>query len=169
MHGQYVRGLTGVDWDKTWRWMQKGDLKGCTEALICTAQEQALSTNYIKFHIDKNVESPMCRMCGEKGESVNHLTSECSKLAQREYKRRQDNVARYVHWQLCRKAELEQTDKWYKHTPERVLENEGFKVLCDFNIQCDRIVEARRLDIVFVNKQAKEAMALTSPFQVMRE
>ena len=25
-------------------------------------------------------------------------------------------------------------------------------------VQCDRIVEARRLDIVFVNKQAKEAM-----------
>ena len=91
------------------------------EALICSAQEQALRTNYIKFHIDKNVESPMCGMCGEKGESVNHLTSECSKLAQREYKRRHDNVALYVHWQLCGKAELEQTDKWYKHTPERVL------------------------------------------------
>ena len=67
------------------------------EALICSAQEQALRTNYIKFHIDKNVESPMCGMCREKGESVNHLTSECSKLAQREYKRRHDNVALYVH------------------------------------------------------------------------
>ena len=60
----------------------------------------------------------MCRMCGEKGESVNHLTSECSKLAQHEYKRCYDNVALYVHWQLCGKAELEWTDKWYKHTPE---------------------------------------------------
>ena len=97
MHGQYVRDLTGVDWDKTWRWMQKGDLKGCTEALICSAQEQALRTNYIKFHINNNVESPMCRMCGGKGERVNHLTRECSKLAQCEYKRRYDNVARYMH------------------------------------------------------------------------
>ena len=70
--------------------MQKGDLKGCTEALICSTQEQALRTNYIKFHVDKNVESPMCRMCGEKGESVNHLTIKCSKLAQREYKRGHD-------------------------------------------------------------------------------
>ena len=160
MHGQYVRDLRGVDWDKTWRWMQKGDLTGCAEALICSAQEQALRTNYIKFHIDKNVESPMCRMRGEKGKSVNHLTSECSKLAQREYKRRHDNVARYVHWQLCGKADFEQTDKWYKHTPERVLGNEGFKVLWDFNIQCDRIVETRRPDIVFVNKQAKEVMII---------
>ena len=54
--------------------------------------------------------------------------------------------------------QLEQTDKWYKHTPERVVENKGFKVLWDSNAQCDGIVEARRLDIVFVNKQAKEAM-----------
>ena len=65
--------------------MQKGDLKGCTEALIRSAQEQAFRTNYIKFHIDKNVESPMFRMRREKGESVNHFTSECSKFAQREY------------------------------------------------------------------------------------
>ena len=28
MHGQYVRDLTGVDWEKTWQWMPKGDLKG---------------------------------------------------------------------------------------------------------------------------------------------
>ena len=99
----------------------------------------------------------MCRICGEEGESVNHVTNECSKLAQREHKRHHDNVAPYVHWQLCRKTELKRTDKWYKHTPERVVENEGFKVLWDFNVQCDRMVEARRPDVVFVDKQAMKA------------
>ena len=44
IHGQYVRDMTGVDWEKTWQWLQKGDLKGCTEALICSAQEQPLRT-----------------------------------------------------------------------------------------------------------------------------
>ena len=66
-------------------------------------------------------------------------------------------MARHVHWQLCGKAELERADKWYNHTPERVVENEGFKVLWDFNVQCDRMVEARRPDIIFVDKQAREA------------
>ena len=42
--------------------------------------------------------------------------------------------------------------------PERVVESGGFKVLWDFNVQCDRIVEARRPDIVFINRQANEAM-----------
>ena len=93
MHGQFVRDKEGVKWDKSWQWLAKGDLKGCTEALICSAQEQALRTNYTKFHIDKNADSPLCRMCGEKGETISHLVSEGGKLAQREYKRRHDNVA----------------------------------------------------------------------------
>ena len=68
MHGQYVRDMKGIDWGKTWLWLQKGDPEGCTEALICSAQEQALRTtgNYIQFHIDENSESDMCRMCREK-------------------------------------------------------------------------------------------------------
>ena len=37
---------------------------------------------------------------------------------------------------------------------------ENFKVLWDSNVQCDKIVEARRPDIVFLNKQAKEAMII---------
>ena len=30
MHGQYVREKEGIDWDRTWQWIAKGDLKGCT-------------------------------------------------------------------------------------------------------------------------------------------
>ena len=45
--------------------------------------------------------SSMWGMCGEKEKSVSHPTSECSKLAQREYRRRHNNAARYVHWQRC--------------------------------------------------------------------
>ena len=143
MHGQFVRDKEGVKWDKSWQWLAKGDLKGCTEALICSAQEQALRTNYTKFHIDKNADSPLCRMCGEKGETISHLVSECRKLAQREYKRRHDNVARYLHWQLCNKGGLERAEKWYEPQPEAVIENENFKLLWDFTIQCDRFIEAR--------------------------
>ena len=32
----------------------------------------------------------------------------------------------------------------------------GFKVLWDFSVQCNRMVEARRPDIIFVDKQARE-------------
>ena len=69
-----------------WTWLKKADLKSSTEALICAAQEQALRMNYANFNVDKSVESPLCIMCHEGGEGVTHVISECSKLAQKEYK-----------------------------------------------------------------------------------
>ena len=100
-----------------------------TEAFLCAAQEQAIRTNYIKHHIDKTSGSPLCRLYGKKGESVQHLLSGCEKLAQEEYKRRHDYVAKKVHWDLSKKNGLEHTEKWYEHVPEGAVENEEVKVL----------------------------------------
>ena len=30
MHGQYMREREGIDWDRIWQCIEKGDLKGCT-------------------------------------------------------------------------------------------------------------------------------------------
>jgi len=59
--------------EESWSWLPKGDLKIQTEVLIFAGQEQALRTNYIRYHIDKTVESPLFRLWGEKGESVSHI------------------------------------------------------------------------------------------------
>ena len=108
MHGQFIGETTEkVDKEKTWQWLSRGDLKVGTEALLCTAQEQAIRTNYIKYHIDKTSDSPMCRLCGKKGESVQHMTSGCEKLAQKEYKRRYDKVPKKAHWDICKKNGLD--------------------------------------------------------------
>ena len=97
MDGQFARDMEDKDKDNTWRWMRKGDLKGCTEVLICSAQEQSIRTNYINYNINKTSESPLCRMCDARNETMSHIVSECGKLAQKEYKRRHDNVGRHVH------------------------------------------------------------------------
>ena len=76
------------------------------------------------------------------------LILHCVQNAQREYKKRHDNVARYSHWQLCNKGGFERAEKWY--------ENENFKLLWDFTIHCDRFIEARRPDIVFGDKRNRE-------------
>ena len=103
--------LENVDKDRTWQWLSKSDLKIGKKALLCAAQEQAIGTNYVKHHIDKTSESPLCRLCGKKDESMQHLVSGCEKLAQKEYKRRHSIVAKKVHWYLCKKNELEHTEK----------------------------------------------------------
>ena len=68
-------------------------------------QDQALRTNSIKAKINKQPVSPKCRLCGTKEETA------CTKLAQKQYKGRQDNVARRVHWELCKKHGQESSDQ----------------------------------------------------------
>ena len=97
----------------------------------------------------------MCRMCGKCGESVQHIVSGCEKLAQKEYKRRHDNVAEKIHWDLRKRHDLEHHEKWYDHIAEGVIENDKIKLLWDINIQCDNVIEARRPDIVVIDKKER--------------
>ena len=84
---------------------------------------------------------------------MQHIISECEKLAQKEYKRRHGNVAKKIHWELCKKNALAHKDKWYEHNPEGVAENECVKLLWNVNIQCDNVIEARRSHIVMIDKK----------------
>ena len=79
--------------------------------------------------------------------------SEHSKLAQREYKKIHYNVARIIHWELLRLDELDRADKWFEHQPSSVLGTDRSKVLWDFSMQCDHIIEATIPDVVIVEKE----------------
>ena len=141
--------------DQCWAWLQNGDLKRETESLIVAAQNQSIRTNLVKARIDKSHGDYLCRMCRKVDESIDHIVSGCSKLAQKEYKRRHDNLGKIVHWKLARKCNFEAGDKWYEHEPESVLENEDYKILWDFSIQTDHVIEARRPDLVVVDKKER--------------
>ena len=54
---------------------------------------------------------------------------ECKKLAQKEYKKKHDNVARYIHWLLMEKYGMERSVKWYEHEPESVMESKCYGTL----------------------------------------
>jgi hypothetical protein len=160
LHVQFERDTKELKCDKTWNFLSKSDLKRETEGLILAAQEQALNTNAINKNIYGMECSDRCRLCGEALETVTHIVSACSVLAQREYKRRHDKVCLNLHWGLCRKYGLKVSDNWYQHQPEGVMENEDCKILWDFMIQCDRYVEHRRPDIVVINKRTNECQLI---------
>ena len=82
MHSQYLRNLDGKDSVRSWKWLKDSDLKGGTETLICSSQEQAIRKNITKFYIDKANDSPLCRICGERNKTVSIIISECSNLTQ---------------------------------------------------------------------------------------
>ena len=91
-------------------------------------------------------------MCGKAEESVNHVLSECSKLAQKEYKRRHYWFGTKIHWKICRKYGIEVKQKWCEHKPEAVMGNDKCKILWDFIVQTDHEIHARRPDVTVVQK-----------------
>ena len=93
--------------------------------------------------------------CRKVDESTDHIVSVCSKLAEKEYKRRHNNLGKIVHWKLARNFIFEAGDKWYEHEPESVFENEDYKILWDFSIQTDHVIESRRPDLVLVDKKER--------------
>ena len=71
-------------------WLRKGKFKRETESLLIAAQNNAIRTKQIKERIDKMPQNSKCRLCVDRDETINHIISECSKLAQKEYKTRHD-------------------------------------------------------------------------------
>ena len=140
---------------QSWVWLQNGDLTRDTESMIVAAQNQNIRTNLVKSKIDKSRKDMLCRLCKKADENIDHVVSGRSKLAQKEYKRRHDNLGKTVHWKLNRKCNFEAGDKWYEHEPESVLKSEDCKILWDFSIQTDHVIEARRPDLVVVDKKRR--------------
>ena len=101
--------------------------------MILAAQNQALRTKWMRHHIDKEFEiSPTCRICGLADETISHIVSECTPLAQKDYKNvRHDKIAAAIHRDLCKKYGFEYAEKSYNHhidKESRVLENDEVKI-----------------------------------------
>ena len=91
---------------------------------------------------------------------MNHIISECSKLAQKEYKTGHDWVGKVIHWEMCKKFAFDYTNKWYMHNPAAVLENNTHKLLWDLDIPTDHLISARRLDLIIINNKKREIAKL---------
>ena len=154
LYGQFKRLINNISHDKTWTWLRKGNFKRETESLLIAVQDSALRTNHTKARIDKTQQNSKCRLCGD----INHIISECNKLAQREYKARHDWAGKVIDWEMCKKFKFDHTNKWYMHNPAPVLENDTHKLLWDFKIQTDHLIRARRPDLIIINKKKKENM-----------
>ena len=117
------------------------------------AQNNAIRTNHIKARIDKTQQNSKCRQCGDREETINHVISECSKLAQKEYKVRHDWVGKLIHWEMCQKFKFDHANKWYMHNLAPVLENDTHKLQWDFDIQTNQLISARRPDLIIIHKK----------------
>ena len=65
------------------------------------------------------------------------------------------NLGKIVHRKLARKCNFEAGVKCYEREPESVLENEDYKISWDFSVQTNHVIEARRPDLVVVDKKER--------------
>ena len=80
-------------------------MKRDTESLIFAAQNQGIRTNLVKAKNDKSQRDTLCKLyIKADGNIIDHVVSGCSKLAQKKYKRRNDNLDEIVRWKLVRKC-----------------------------------------------------------------
>ena len=160
LYGRFKRLINNITQKKTWTWLRKGNLNREMESLLILAQDNAIRTNHIKARIDKTQQNSKCRLCSDRDETINHIISECSKLAQKEYKVRHDWAGKMIHWEMCKKFKFNHTNKWYMHSLAPVLENDTHKLLWDFNIQTDHLIPARRLDLIIIIKKKRICKAV---------
>ena len=57
-----------------------------------------------------------------------------------------DWVEKAIQWKLRKRLNVYYITKWYTRKPESVLENDTYKVLWDFEIQTDHLIEDRLSD-----------------------
>ena len=154
-YGRFQRLRNNISPDKTWTWQRKGNLKGETESLLIAAQNNAVRTNQLKARIDKSQQNSKYKLCGDRDETINHIISECKKLAQKEYKTRHGWVGKVSPWEMYKKLKFDHTNKWYMHNQAPVLENYTHKLQWDFDIYTDHLISARRPDLIIINKQKR--------------
>ena len=97
-------------------------------------------------------ENIKCRIYCERGKTINHIISECSKLAQKECKTRHDLVGKVIHWELCKEYRFDLTNKWYMQNKEYVLENETHKLQWNFSVETDHLISPRPPNRTIINK-----------------
>ena len=73
-------------------------------------------------------QNSKCMLCGDKDVKINHIRK-CGKLAQKEFKTKEDWVGKVIDLELCKKLNFDHTNKWYMHNPTSVQKNETHKLL----------------------------------------
>ena len=142
IHGQWPRLMDQIKAD-SFSWLQRAHLKPVSEALISAAQDQALKTNWLAFHILGTNSTDLCRKCHQFPETIEHIVAGCPSVAQTIYLERHNAVASAVHWNLCGVCGFIRSDQWWCHQQELVLDNSSYKLLHDFNIFTDHGIAAR--------------------------
>ena len=81
LHGQWPKLMEELAAD-SFHWLKNALLEPVTEALLVAAQDQALNTNWLSFHIHGRVSSDLCRCYRMLPETIEYIIAGCPSIAQ---------------------------------------------------------------------------------------
>jgi hypothetical protein len=125
-------------------------------------QDRVINTRNYKKHIcGLRSTIDKCRICGTEGETIEHIISSSTVLAQSEYKKRHNIFAKIIHMNLAVKFNLlKDIQPHYSYQPESCLENDNYKLYFDCIVLTDIHIQHNRPDTIILNKQQKQAYLL---------
>ena len=165
IHGKFFREVEEVADPRSWQWLRGGYLDKNNESYICAAQENSLNTWY-RVAMLKRVGGVgrvkkgegCCRKCGKFVETVGHLISGCTMLAQKEYRKRHDRMGIRVYWELLVKYGFERSEKWYQEVPDPVsiTADRRYEIRWDQTIPTARKLDHNKPDVVMIDHVEKK-------------
>lgn len=139
-------------------WLKEGKLHAETEGFIVAIQDRVIATrNYRKYIIGEQIDDK-CRICmkEKQKETIEHIISGCEALANTEYIKRHNNIAKIIHQDLAKQNSFtSETIPYYKYNPKTILDNETHTIYWDRQIITDHQITANKPDITIINKISK--------------
>ena len=145
-----------IDIKTSLSWLEKCHISPQSESYVCGAQELAIVTRWHEKHIMKNSDIDTCRVCGKQTETTIHILAGCDTLAKKEYLDRHNNVAKYIHFEICKHYDIQTEKKWHLHRPTEVYMDGRVELLWDMILTTDRAVGSNRPDIVIRDKEKRK-------------
>ena len=148
------------DWLKEWKTGPSNTI-GAVQELY----QQLLPTKLYHHKKTGINTSPdvLCRMCGKCPESVPHILSGCSTLAQTKYLARHNSALKILFFEMLRDQNLiSEVPPWYSPVqPKPMYENERAKAFWDVSVYAESVmVKANRIDARIVEKERKRVAVI---------
>ena len=143
--------------EDSFEWLKCG-MKPEKTSSIFQMSEQMVETKYWKKIRGIPTENDKCRMCGKYTENVQHILAGCEKIAGDEHLRRHNKALSVFAFELGRRNGLITEERWYRFKWEenKILENDEWKILWDFQFRARKENVNRRPDLVVENKKKKK-------------
>ena len=104
-----------------------------------------------------------CRLCGKEAETLPHVLSGCSTLAQSKYLDRHNAALKILFFEKCKDLNLvESVPPWYSPvTPKPIYESDDAEAFWDVPVYAEHAyVKANRVDARFVDHKTKQVWAI---------